>query len=51
VELRNGLAKAAGVELPGTLVFDYPSLSSLAGFLETQLAPGDGEDDEEESEE
>ena len=30
VELRNGLAKAAVVELPSTLVFDYPSVGALA---------------------
>ena len=37
VELRNSLATAVGADLPGTLVFDYPSISSLCGFLETQL--------------
>ena len=39
VELRNGLSGTVGVELPSTLVFDYPSVGALAGFLETQVAP------------
>jgi len=39
VELRNGLAKSVGMELPGTLVFDYPTVGALAGYLETQLSP------------
>jgi acyl transferase domain-containing protein/acyl carrier protein len=52
VELRNGLSKSVGMELPGTLMFDYPSVGALAGYLETQLAPAEAEEEsEEESEE
>ncbi|KAK3233921.1 hypothetical protein CYMTET_55810 [Cymbomonas tetramitiformis] len=51
VELRNGLAKAVGMELPGTLVFDYPSVGALAGYLTTQVGGDGGEDDDEDSEE
>ena len=42
MELRNGLSGAVGMELPSTLVFDYPSVGALAGFLETVVAPTRG---------
>ena len=37
VELRNALSAKFGAELPATLIFDYPSISALAGFLGSQL--------------
>ena len=38
-ELRNSLQTRLGLELPGTLVFDYPTVAALADFVSGQLAP------------
>jgi 3-oxoacyl-(acyl-carrier-protein) synthase len=46
VELRNTLAQSVGMELPGTMVFDYPSVGALAGYL---VGIANADDDEEES--
>ncbi|APE34761.1 hypothetical protein BOX37_13310 [Nocardia mangyaensis] len=37
VEFRNRLAAATGVQLPSTLVFDYPTTTAVAGFLRTRI--------------
>eukprot|EP00894_Picocystis_sp_ML_P004398 jgi/Pico_ML_1/54915/g54.t1 len=33
VEVRNSVERKMGTELPSTLVFDYPSVQAMAGFL------------------
>ena len=39
VELRNRLAKGLGLSkaLPATLIFDYPTIDAIAGFLVAEL--------------
>lgn len=39
VELSNALGKTVGRDLPGTLVFDYPSVGDTARYLHSLLAP------------
>ena len=39
VELSSTLSTSMGPQLPGTLVFDYPSVSAMAHFIREQLAP------------
>ncbi|MDT3400671.1 SDR family NAD(P)-dependent oxidoreductase, partial [Streptomyces sp. B1866] len=43
VELRNLLAVRIGLKLPTTLVYDYPTLASLADHLHERLAFDDGQ--------
>ncbi|ORA05558.1 hypothetical protein BST12_29380, partial [Mycobacterium angelicum] len=37
VELRNRLAQVTGLSLPATVIFDYPNLAAVAGYLRTRL--------------
>lgn len=39
VELRAALSTAFGVELPATLIFDYPTVSALSKHLATFAQP------------
>jgi hypothetical protein len=42
VEFRSSLESRLSVQLPPTLVFDYPSLSAIVGYLDTTLAAQQG---------
>jgi hypothetical protein len=37
VELRNEIGRAFHSELPGTLIFDYPTVSAIAGLLSSKM--------------
>ncbi len=39
MELSNGVATALNLQLPGTLVFDYPSVSAMAAHVHSLMAP------------
>jgi len=47
VELRNELGSRFGIEMPATLMFDYPTLAALSSFVAAALtpphAPGSGQ--------
>ena len=48
IELRSRLSSAAGQVLPATVLFDYPTIESLAGYLAGEvlnLTPGSGTND------
>ena len=42
VELRNNLEERMGCQLPPTLLFDYPTVSDLAGYLQGHLMASSG---------
>ena len=46
VELKNSLEGRLGLQLPGTLVFDYPSTSALVKYLEESLPATESDEDE-----
>jgi polyketide synthase 12/myxalamid-type polyketide synthase MxaB len=37
VEIRNALGLKLGMSLPATLLFDYPTIESLAEYLDAQI--------------
>eukprot|EP00873_Tetraselmis_striata_P016306 jgi/Tetstr1/436570/TSEL_025367.t2 len=41
LELRSALESALSVTLPATLLFDYPTIQEICGYLESQIREGD----------
>ena len=41
MDLRNNLIKQFGVELPATVIFDYPSTEALVRFITAELPQAD----------
>ena len=39
VELRNNLSSRFNLELPSTVIFDYPNVKALAGFIASRQSP------------
>ena len=46
VELRNALEARLGLQLPGTLVFDYPTPAAITEFIAAQLVKEDAAQDD-----
>ncbi|WP_375336137.1 SDR family NAD(P)-dependent oxidoreductase [Nocardia sp. SYP-A9097] len=46
VQLRNRLSAVTGLRLPATLIFDYPTIDAIVGYVRTRITPdtpaGDG---------
>lgn len=40
VELRNNLASSFRLDMPATVIFDYPNAKALAEYLHSQQAQG-----------
>ncbi len=51
VELRNALEGRLGLQLPGTLVFDYPTVEAIAGYVAERVVPAAGDMQREEESE
>eukprot|EP00959_Pyramimonas_sp_CCMP1952_P434293 9094264-Pyramimonas_sp.AAC.1 len=41
VEVKNAIESIAGVELPVTAIFDYPTIGAVTKYLHSQMAPPD----------
>lgn len=41
VELSNSISKAFGIDVPSSLVFDYPSVAAIAEYIQSLLTPAE----------
>ena len=46
VEVKSSIERSTGVQLPATVVFDYPSVGAIAAYLSSIAGPSPGEADD-----
>jgi acyl carrier protein len=46
VEVKASIERSTGVQLPATVVFDYPSVGAIAAYLSSIAGPSPGEADD-----
>ena len=47
LDLKNRLRASVGLDVPATVVFEFPNIEAIAGFLAEQLSPPEAADESE----